>query len=94
MRPSERPPGPLGRLFGYRFYRCLACSTLFPAMGEISLAASSPADPPAQTHEEELSGALERELEKVSLYIDPWDEEPFSEPAKPVGPGPRKTSSA
>jgi len=94
MKPSERPPGPLGRLFGYRFYRCHACSTLFPAVGEIPSEVGSPAESQAEPREEEISGALDRELQKISIYVDPWDDTPSSPPAEPVGPGSRKTSSA
>lgn len=96
MRPSERPPGagPLGRLFGHRFYRCLACSTLFPAVGEIPSEVASTPESQAESREEEIAGALDRELQKISIYVDPWDDTPSSPPAEPVGPVSRKTSSA
>ena len=91
---SERPLGPLGRLFGYRFYRCLACSTLFPATGEIPSEVASTPESRAEPLEEEIAGALDRELQKVSIYVDPWDDTPPSPSAEPAGPGSRKTSSA
>jgi hypothetical protein len=94
VNPSERPAGPLGRLFGYRFYRCLACSTLFPAVGEMPSKVGSPPESRAEPREEELAGALDRELRKISIYVDPWDDAPSSPPADSFGPAPRKASSA
>jgi hypothetical protein len=91
IRQSVESPGLLPRLLGLQLYECLECAADFPLPCRLSLPteACPKAEGGSVNEEEHYAGweadtlsAFDRELDKISRYVDPWDVAGLSEPAE------------
>jgi hypothetical protein len=98
IRQSVEPPGLLQRLLGLHLYECLECAADFPLPCRLSLTTEAcPKAEGGSVNEEEryvgweadTMSAFDRELDKISRYVDPWD---VTGLAEPVGTSPVSAS--
>ena len=78
------------RLLGLHLYECLECEADFPLPCRLSLATEACAQAEGGSVNEEehwlrweadTLSAFERELDKISRYVDPWDVAGLPKPA-------------
>jgi hypothetical protein len=90
IRQSAESDGLLQRLLGLHLYECLECAAEFPLPCRLSLPteACPKAEGGSVNEEESYVGweadtlsAFDRELAKISRYVDPWDVAGLPEPA-------------
>jgi len=89
IRRFVEPPGLLQRLLGLEVYECLECGSEFPLPCRLGqeTGACPDAEDGSLKEEEDYAGweadtlsAFDRELDKISRYVDPWDVAGLPEP--------------